>query len=243
MTSYTNMKLHLERHVYKRGQYKGDAPVDARAKAHFRVLNGSYYSDEMYVRLHSTNIITAYEDGSFRLNTNGWADRPTTKAAVSEAAWKFCGVPAVIHNRLVMGEKQLCVRVAGKTYVYYDGITFDVNGNLLTEARPFQMRRINRGKTKQYARDIQASGFKDMFPVLYATCTPEQSREWLRSNTDEITTRDYEAAKWPILIAKHKYYGGVGSPYCKDMKATWASIMRDAKVCMYDVDASSLTVL
>jgi hypothetical protein len=240
MNSYNNMKLHLTGHVYMRGRNKGDAPVAQRAKTHFRVVEGQ---QEMYVRFHNANIITAYPDGSFMLDCRGWADSATTKAAVSEAAWKFCRLNINIHTRLVMSVKQLCVRVAGKTYVYYDGITFDVNGNLLTEARPFQMRRINRGKTKQYALDIQASGFKDMFPILYATCTPEQSREWLRSNTDEITTRDYEAAKWPILIAKHKYYGRVGSPYRKDMKATWASIMKDAKVYMYDVDASSLTVL
>jgi hypothetical protein len=60
--------------------------------------------------------------------------------------------------------------------------------------------------------------------------------------TDEITTRDYDAAKWPILIAKHKYYGW-SDVDVKDMKTTWASIMKDAKAGMYDVLDSSITAL
>lgn len=237
MTSYTNMKLHLDRHVYKRGQYRGDAPVDRRGKSHFRVVVDHYGT---YVRFHKANIITAYEDGSFKLNCNGWADSSTTKAAVHEAAWKFCGLTIHIYSRLVMSEKQLCVRVAGKTYVYYDGMKFDVEGNLLSEARPFQMRRINKDKSKQYALDIQESGFKDMFPILYATCTFEQTREWLQNRTYEMTTCDYEAAGWPVLVAKHKYYNYRAE---RDMKATWASIMKEAKAGMYNVSASSITVL
>ena len=125
MTSYTNMKLHLTRHVYTRGQFKGDAPVESRAKSHFRVTADGY-ADVMHVRFHNANIITAYEDGSFKLNCNGWADSATTKAAVSEASWTFCKIDVRIHNRLVMSEKQLCVRVMGKTYIYYDGIKFSM---------------------------------------------------------------------------------------------------------------------
>ena len=251
MNSYNNMKLHLDRHAYKRGMFKGDAPVEQRAKNHFRVVEGRQEmyvrvvggQQEMYVRFHNANIITAYEDGSFKLNTNGWASSMTTKMAVSDAAWKFCKVSIAIHNRLVMSEKQLCVRVSGKTYVYYDGMKFSIEGTLLTEAKPFQMRRIDKAQTKQYALDIKESGFKGMFPILYSTCTQEQFREWLQGrHTDDITTRDYEAAKWPMLIAKHKYYGWSGGQE-KDMKATWASIMKDAKVDMHNTYASTITVL
>lgn len=242
MNSYNNMKLHLTRHFYTRGMFKGDAPVESRAKNHFRVVQAPSYRDEMYVRFHNTNIITAYEDGSFKMNTNGWASSMTTKMAVSDAAWKFCKMSVSIHNQLVMSEKQAVVTVKGKTYVYYDGMKFSIEGALLTEAKPFQMRRIDKAQTKQYALDIKASGFKDMFPILYSTCTQEQSREWLQGMSEEITTRDYDAAKWPLLIAKHKYYGWGGGNE-KDMKATWASIMKDAKVGMYNIYASSVTVL
>ena len=39
MNMYTKLSMHLSRHQYKRGQYKGDAPADPsrRGKNHFRV--------------------------------------------------------------------------------------------------------------------------------------------------------------------------------------------------------------
>lgn len=241
MTSYTNMKLHLDRHVYKRGMFEGDAPVESRAKNHFRVVQAPSYRDEMYVRFHNTNIITAYPDGSVMLNCNGWANSVTTKVAMREAAWRFCRFIISIGSKTVMSQKQDVVTIRGKTYVYYDGMKFDVDGKLLSEAKPFKMRRIDKEQTKQHAIDIKESGFKDMFPVLYSTCTVEQSREWLRSDFC-IPLGDREASKWPVLIAKYKYHGwsGVG---VKDMKATWASIMKDAKAGMYNVSDSSITAL
>ena len=242
MNSYNNMKLHLTRHVYMRGQYKGDAPVDSRAKNHFRVVQAPSYRDEMYVRFHNANLITATPDGRFMLETNGWSNSVTTKMAMSEAAWKFCRFTIHIGNKTVMSQKQEVVTVKGMTYVYYDGMEFDAEGTLLSTPKPFQMCRIDKEQSKQYALDIKESGFKGMFPVLYSTCTVEQSREWLGRNTDDITTRDYEAAKWPILIAKHKYYGW-GSGQEKDMKSTWASIMKTAKEGMHNVSASSITCL
>ena len=238
MNSYNNMKLHLKRHVYKRGAYTGDAPVDSRDKSHFRVVQAPGYRDEMYVRFHNANIITAHPDGSFRLNTNGWSGSSTTKAAVSDAAWKFCKMSVSIHSRVVMSQKQLVIRVGGKTYVYYDGMEFSAEGALMSAPRNFDMRRINKDETKQYALDIKASGFKDMFPILYSTCAQEQAREWMRETAELISTTDYLAHHWPVLIAKHKY-----SSQKKDMKATWASIMKTAKEGMYNVSASAITVL
>jgi hypothetical protein len=225
-----------------RGMFKGDAPVDQRGKNHFRVVQAPGYRDEMYVRFHNANLITAKPDGSFVLNTNGWSSHQTTKAAMHDAVWKFCKLSISIYSALVFSHKQLCIRVSGKSYVYYDGMEFSAEGALLSTPKPLEMCRIDKAQTKQYALDIKESGFKDTFPILYATCTVEQSREWLRSNTDEITTRDYEAAKWPILIAKHKYYGW-SNDQAKDMKATWSSIMKTAKAGMYDVLDSRITFL
>lgn len=242
MNAYNNMKLHLTRHVYLRGQYKGDAPVESRAKNHFRVVMAPSYRDEMYVRFHNANIITAYLDGSFTLDTRGWSGSITTKIAVNESAWKFCKMTVSISSRTVMSQKQETVMVKGKTYVYYDGIQFDAEGTLMSAPRHFEMRRIDKAQTKQYALDIKESGFKDMFPILYATCTKEQAREWMRETAELISTTDYLASKWPNLIAKHKYYGWSGDQE-KDMKSTWASIMKDAKADMYNVSASIVTVL
>jgi hypothetical protein len=221
--------------------FKGDAPVDSRAKNHFRVVESKVY-DEMYVRFHNANIITAKPDGRFVLSTNGWSSHQTTKAAMHDAVWMFCKLSINIHNKMVFSHKQEVVTIGGKTYVYYDGMEFSAEGELLSTPRPFEMCRINKEETKQYALDIKESGFKDMFPVLYATCTPEQAREWLTQPAEAITTRDYKAVDWPVLIAKHKYVGWTWNSE-RDMKTTWTSIMGEAKHDMYDTLPSTVTVL
>jgi hypothetical protein len=242
MSSYSNMKLHLERRIYLRGMFKGDAPVAQRGKSHFRVVMAPRYRDEMYVRFHNADLITAYPDGRFVLNTNGWSGHSTTKAAMREAAWMFTALQVRIHNKMVFSKKQEVVTVSGKTYLYYDGMEFSADGALLSPAKPFEMRRINRDEVKEYTQAIKDSGFKAMFPVLYATCTQEQSRLGLSSYSEAIPTRDYKAHDWPILIAKHKYDGN-WKERVRDMKTTWSSLMKDAKVSMYDTLPSTVTVL
>jgi hypothetical protein len=232
------MKLHLERHVYKRGANEGEAPVAQRGKSHFRVVESMY--NEMYVRFHNANLITAYPDGRFVLNTNGWSSHSTTKAAMREAGRMFCKLSISIHSRVIMSQKQEVIRIGNKTYIYYDRMEFSAEGALLSPPKPFEMRRINRDEVKEYTQATKDSGFKAMFPVLYATCTPEQARLWLPHPAEVITTRDYAAVDWPTLIAKHKYYGNWKE---RDMKTTWSSLMKDAKVSMYDILPSTVTVL
>ena len=75
---YGTLKLHLERHIYKRGKHKGDAPMEARQrnKNHYRVIDRGTH---MAVRFHNTDIIKAYPDGRITIDCEGWADRITTK--------------------------------------------------------------------------------------------------------------------------------------------------------------------
>lgn len=97
MTPYTKLQFHLERHMYKRGQFKGDAPADAslRGKNHLRVIK---QGGNMCVRMWNTNIITVTPDNHIRISMGGWWTS-TTKQNLNEAVHTFlgrCGQPSPV---------------------------------------------------------------------------------------------------------------------------------------------------
>jgi len=171
MNCHTKLKLHLERHVYKRGRNKGEAPADParRAKTHFRVVQGN--GGQMIVRFHNADLLSAYEDGHIVLNTNGWDSHPTTRSAMNDALC-FFGMGGVSSVRKG-GYSQTGIRISNRTYRYYDGMAFDVEGKLMGQAKQFTAKRTDREETAEFRHDIKESGFVDMFPILYhAASTP-----------------------------------------------------------------------
>ena len=93
MNMYTKLMMHLERHMYKRGAHKGDAPAnkDRRGMSHFRVVKGN--DSTVRIRMYNTDIITAHQDGSVRIDTNGYHTHNTTILRLNEAlGWFFEGV-------------------------------------------------------------------------------------------------------------------------------------------------------
>jgi hypothetical protein len=204
MNAHTKLKLHLERHVYKRGKFKGDAPADQyrRGKSHFRVIQGN--NGQMIVRMHNADLMTAYEDGRIVLNTRGWHDSQTTRGCMNEALC-FFGM-GYIGGMRYRGYSQAILRMNGKTYRYYDGMEFSADGTLLTPPKVFTAKVTDREETAEFRADIKESGFVDVFPVLYAAAAPSESG-WLGYATKKIMTCEHSAHHWPQLISLIKYPG------------------------------------
>jgi len=127
MNMYSKLSTHLERHQYKRGQYKGDAPADKarRSKNHFRVTREV---GTMGVMFHQTQIITAYPDGQVRLTAGGYEDHMTTRKALREMGF-------VMYTKNNNGYKNTMVRMYsqsawGPVYVYYSGDGVQRGGGL-----------------------------------------------------------------------------------------------------------------
>jgi hypothetical protein len=195
--------MHLSRHTYKRGQFKGDAPADSsrRAKSHFRVVKGN--GGQMIVRMHNADLITAYEDGRIVLNTRGWSTSPTTRRCMNESLRGFFGM-GYIYSVRKWGHSQTGIKMNGKTYHYYDGIEFGADGTLLSVAKVFTAKRTDREETAEFRADIKESGFVDVFPVLYqAAEVPKQG--WLPVSTHKIMTEDHNTSYWPDLVSLSKY--------------------------------------
>ena len=245
MNAYQKMQLHLEKNAYTKGKNEGEAPFDKRWKTYFRIPKPIEGSNVMTVRLHRTDILTVNIDGSFKIDCKDWVEHPSTREAVWRSVAKFCSVAVNLYVDTVMGKKQIVLGVMGKTYAYYDGMTFDALGNLTSEPRPFLMRRIDRAQTKVYMQAIKDSGFKGMFPVLYETCTVrDATAPDFSYSVKEITSTRELAHSWPKIVAMYKFLWSPGGMYTsRTAKSAWTAIMADAKSGMYKTLASDVTVM
>lgn len=252
MNTYTKLRFHLERHMYKKGAHKGDAPADSRRRGmnHFRVVKGN--DDTYRVRMYNTDILTAKPDGSVVIDTRGYHSHNTTIIRLNEAMhWFFEGVSSSMYKRTVFSYSQPVIRVHDKLYSYYDGITLSATGEVLTPLQAFEQKRTDRAATKELADDLQTSGFKDAFKLLYATATPEDVEEdnyaLFGINWSDILCNNDQAHHWKTIIARNKYersyWGQVQWTEKSNAKACWASIMQYCKKNMYIVSRSETFVL
>jgi len=243
MNAHTRLKQHLERHMYKRGRNKGEAPADytRRSKTHFRVIQGN--GGQMIVRFHNADILSAYEDGHIKLHTNGWHASPTTRSAMNEALC-FFGIGGVSSVRLG-GYSQTGIRMNGKTYRYYDGMEFAADGTPLTPLKEFTAKRVDREETAEFRADIKDSGFLDMFPILYAAA-PVPEAHWLPRVKDAIIS-EYGANQWPDIVALVKYptyyHRGKTEPAHADHKAALKSFIASQTRTMTKLVDTGETVL
>jgi len=247
MTPYEILKDRLAKHVYKRGRYKGDAPMDKRGKTNFRIVEGP---DLMYVRMYNTNILTAYPDGEFEINLDGYESSSTTRANINHALG-VCRQNIGISNRNIMGISQCTVYANGARYAYYDGIRFNQEGALVSTPKPFVARRIDREESKGFMDNLKASGFKDVYPLIYATCQEPDAIPSMVHWDDYLQDADY-AHRWPEIVEYFKYarrwdWNAMPHGYrmveVDNAKGCWARMMAKAKANMYNTIATEVTKL
>jgi hypothetical protein len=248
MNTYTKLRFHLERHMYKRGRNKGDAPADAsrRSKDHFRVIKGN--DDTYRVRMYGTDILTAYPDGNVMIDTKGYYTHNTTIIRLNEAlSWFFEDVRSYMHKRRVFSYSQPVIRVGDKTYRYYDGITFNAQGEILTQLQAFEQKRIDKAESKEFTQGLKDSGFKDAFKLLYAATEVEEDMYHSYRNLPDMLTDNAQAHHWVTVIQAFKFerdwWGSARWKERSDAKTCWASIMQYCKKNMYVVLPSTTYVL
>lgn len=256
MNMYTKLMMHLERHMYKRGKNKGDAPANKhqRGMNHFRVVKGN--DDTMRVRMWSTDILTAYPDGSVMIDTNGYYTHNTTIIRLNEAFGFFEGVGVGMGKRSIYSYSQPVLRVGVKLYYYYDGITLNAQGEVITPLQAFEQKRVDKAETKAFADDIKESGFADAFKLLYAVATAEDMETdnygMFGVKLPDALSDSNRADTWKMIIARSKFErsyswsnGGHGYDYTEksNAKACWATIMAACKKNMYIVSRSETFVL
>ena len=208
MTAQTNLQLHLERHEYKRGRYKGDAPADdsRRARTHFRV------TPDHTVVFHTTVILTARPDGTIRLHTNGWDSAPTTREAMNHAIFVAVKKPVYMHSKRYNGLSQTAIG----QHRYYDGMVFDSDMQLVSSPAPFSAYATDREATKAL-RDA-AAPLRAMLPILVAAeganpaPTHQRHAPWYniragRTDTDRAMYIFDNPEHWPAFVSYFYNHG------------------------------------
>jgi len=255
MNTYTKLSMHLSRYMYKKGKNKGDAPANRyrRSMDHFRVVKGN--DDTMRIRMYNTDIITAYPNGDVKIDTNGYHTHNTTIIRLNEAFGFVEEMSLSMGKRNIFSYSQPVLRINDKRFAYYDGITLNAQGEIITELRAFEQKRTDRAETKALADDLKTSGFTDTFPLLYATTTTEDLGEndyaLFGVRWADVLSNNDQAHYWKWIIARSKferYYSfnnGGGYAYTEkaNAKQCWASIMQHCKKNMFVVSRSETFVL
>ena len=252
MSMYSKLSMHLSRHMYMRGKNKGDAPANAhrRAMDHYRVVKGN--DDTYRIRMHSTDIITAYPNGDVKIDTRGYHTHNTTIIRLNEAFGFFEGVGVGMSKRSILSYSQPVLRVGTKLYYYYDGITLNAQGEVITPLQAFEQKRVDRAATKELTNELQESGFTDAFKLLYAVATPDDIERdnygMFGVRLPDALTDNARADQWKVIIARSKFVRQYAYPQYKyieksNAKACWATIMAQCKKNMYIVSRSETFVL
>lgn len=251
-TMYERLQAHITKHAYTRGKNKGDAPLDAsrRSRSHERVAQWAGY---VAVRFHRTDVIRAYPDGRIEIDCDGWGTAPTTRACINDALRWFGGNIAWLYSDRLYGKTQLVLRTTRGKHAYYDGITLDADGTLLSESKPFEGRRIDRDATKEMYADMQECGFKDVFKLLHAVAEkmPHASDDLLydtvrlarASQLRDFITMELHANKWPYVVDMVSFHSvfnwrlGQQVHIKRDHKEAWARLMEVVKKDLYSTVA------
>lgn len=198
---------HVERHKYRRGMYKGDAPLypKRRWKSETRVVQKPY---AMVVTMYNTDLLTVTQDGTIRLNTDGWYSSPTTRQAMTEALY-LCGVRMSLYSVRFKGVSQPALG----TWKYYDGMVLkrDADGVWVpTELRPFQGMRVDRERRAEVRDRAKDSGFLDLLPGLYAAAESlggAPLRAGRTSQWETWITDVQHAEEWGDIVTLAKWTG------------------------------------
>jgi hypothetical protein len=250
MNAYEKIKQHHAKHVYKKGEFKGDAPVSGRGKSHFRVIK---YDDAYAVRMYRTDILTIYPNNHIVIDCGGYIERPTTQSNLNEALSLFCGGGISVGKWNMFSYSQPILRTYEKIgdtysefkYRYYDGIELSVgraDPEVVSELKLLQRKRINKDKVAAFTTATAQCGFKDAFKVMHAMCEVSNMGDThphaaLSVQISEVEYSDY----WLAIVAKHsfqRFYNRVSGKYVYDKldaKDVWTALMRECKKHMYEI--------
>lgn len=168
MNPFDKLVHHHSRHVYKRGRYKGDAPLDGsrRHRNHIRVVKTP---NAMIVQMYSTDILTAKHDGTVVVTCGGW-DTPTTRRALNDAL-STANLRAWVCRERVSNFSQTVLKLRDNTTGEYRSYPMPVvlvpgeGGYTVLDPKPLRGFRVDRELAQAYRSAF--APFMQMLPLLY----------------------------------------------------------------------------
>lgn len=168
MNPISKLLHHHSRHVYKRGRYKGDAPLDGsrRHRNHIRVVKTP---NAMIVQMYSTDILTANHDGTVVITYGGW-DTPTTRRALNDAL-STANLRAWVCRERVSNFSQTVLKLRDNATGEYRSYPMPVvlvpgeGGYTVLDPKPLRGWRVDKEETKEWRGWF--APFMQMLPLLY----------------------------------------------------------------------------
>lgn len=209
ITPFSRLRLHVERHAYKKGRYAGAAPADTsrRGKTHFRVElthNGAA------VVFHQTRILRAFDDGSIMLDSAGWHDSPTTRAAMQDAL-RLAGYKGWLTSKTLNGYKNTVLRLVGvrDDLGWSDGMTI-ARGGAVSGYAPLRAYRADKEARKAWRESAQE--FKAVLPVLLAGIEAQGRTYHPFGLPRDLSDAALDPELWPKLAQYLAYKCGYDAP-------------------------------
>lgn len=218
---HAKLSRHLERHVYTKGAFKGDAPADGnrRGRTHHRVVRAN--NGDMIVRFHHCDLLRASPDGTIVLRTDGYSGSQTTREAFRDALRAFTPWGACLKTRTLNGYTQTvllghtiaespCSEIAWAcgTTISPDGVVDNHGAHIYRYVADLPAR-------KAWANNPMVREFKSVLPLLFSahTSRPEYSdyvNARYRSLHHVVGSRHLSDAimhpeYWPDLIVALRY--------------------------------------
>jgi hypothetical protein len=240
VTPYGTLRSHINEHKYRRGAHAGDAPLDPKRRRRDweRVVQRF---DHIAIRRYSTDIIEVYPDGRVVLNFGGW-DSSTTTRHCAKVALYLMGIRSYVGLVRYKGLSSTGITLPSGTYKYYPGITLvQKDGEWLPEkTTPFAARVADREERKAFDEALKASGFKDLFPLLYVN-SDSGDAAYINSpmRLQELITDHKYAEFWPSIVTavkwmRHQHYNHlshciVNTYTARTVSETWAALVNTIK--------------
>lgn len=251
-TPYQRMLAHHAEHQFKKGQNKGDAPLDIRQRYGHKLIR--LYPTHAEVVLYTSTLFRAYPDGTVQLSTGGWSTY-TTKDTINTALKLFCrhaspSYSAYVSSHVRSGITQWHYTVAGTgTFAFYDCMTLAPNG-LPTNPKPFKRKIIDQTKSRPFFRAAQA--FRQTFPLLHAALpdtTNARPNDYYAHGLIDSRKLAHAIAHqpelWPIIVEHFSYPPRLWHTLNKyqDPDDVFHTIINEAKKCMYIIVDSEFRVV
>lgn len=206
VSPYERMLRHINEHKYRRGAHAGDAPLDPKRRRRDweRVVQ---HPDKITIHRYCTDIITVYPDGRIVLDFDGWESSPTTRVCATVALY-LMGIQASVGSTRYRGLSQPCINLPSGTYKYYPGITLVQKDKqwVPEDTVPFPAIIADKEERKAFDEALKASGFKDLFPLLYVNSeSGDAAYISIPTHLQEILTDPKYAEFWPSIVTAVKW--------------------------------------
>lgn len=207
MTPYEILKAHIAKHKYARGRNKGSAPLDPKRRRRDWELIVDR-GDCVVLHRYSTDVLSFYPDGRVVVSCSGWEHSPTTRVAMTKGFY-LAGIRLSVGSVRYRNLSQIVLNTPMGSVHYYDGMTLVQESGkwLVQDLKPFRAKVKDTEKVGAWDEAVKASGFKNLFPILYLNAEREHMPKsyWDEDRITDIISDPEKSEDWLAVVAKFKW--------------------------------------